>query len=89
MEPAKVYSIRYTESAAGFLRESDARLRVRISTKIAALAQNPFPPGNRKLKGAEHAFRIRIGDYRVVYDVLEDVVVVLVLRIGHRKDVYR
>jgi mRNA interferase RelE/StbE len=89
MEAAKFYSIRYTESAAQFLRESDARLRVRISTKIATLARNPFPPGNRKLKGAERAFRIRIGDYRVVYDVLEDVVVVLVLRIGHRKDVYR
>ena len=89
MEPAKLYSIRYTQSAAQFLRESDARLRVRISTKIAALAQNPFPHGNKKLKGAEHAFRIRIGDYRVVYDVLEDAIVVLVLRIGHRKDVYR
>jgi mRNA interferase RelE/StbE len=41
------------------------------------------------MAGEEHAYRIRIGDYRVVYDVLEDVIVVLVLRIGHRKDVYR
>ena len=89
MEAGKLYSIQYTESAARFLRELDSRIRIRISTRIAALAQNPFPPGNRKLKGAERAFRIRIGDYRVVYDVLEDVVVVLVLRIGHRKDVYR
>jgi len=41
------------------------------------------------MTGEEHAYRIRIGDYRVVYDVLEDVIVVLILRIGHRKDVYR
>jgi len=85
----KLYSIRYTESAAHFLKELDPRTRGRISAKISALATDPFPPGNRKIRGEERARRIRIGDYRVVYDVLEELIVVLVLRIGHRKDVYR
>ena len=64
-------------------------MRVRISRAIDSLADNPVPPGARKLKGEERSYRIRVGDYRVVYDVLEEVVLVMILRIGHRKDVYR
>ena len=48
-----------------------------------------MPPNSRKLKGEEHAYRIRVGDYRIIYDVLQEVLVILVLRVGHRKDVYR
>lgn len=83
------YSIRFVESAARSLKKLPAGPRVRIAARIEALADNPYPPGTRKMAGEERAYRIRIGDYRVVYDVLEDAIVVLVLRIGHRKDVYR
>ena len=86
---AKRYAIRYTTSAARALKKLPLPLRFRITRAVETLADNPFPPAVRKLKGEEHAYRIRIGDYRVVYDVVEDVLVVLVLRIGHRKDVYR
>jgi mRNA interferase RelE/StbE len=86
---ARHYSIRFVESAARSLKKLPVRPRLRIAARIEALADNPYPPGTRKMAGEEHAYRIRIGDYRVVYDVLEDVIVVLVLRIGHRKDVYR
>ena len=85
----KRYTIRFGTSAARALQRLDVSLRVRISRAIDALADNPFPPSARKLRGEERSYRIRIGDYRVVYDVLEEVVVVLILRIGHRKDVYR
>lgn len=85
----KRYSIRFAESAARSLKKLPASPRVRIAARIEALADNPYPPGTRKMAGEEHAYRICIGDYRVVYDVLEDAIVVLVLRIGHRKDVYR
>ncbi|MFI5116312.1 MAG: type II toxin-antitoxin system RelE/ParE family toxin [Terriglobales bacterium] len=81
--------MRFVESAARSLKKLPAGPRLRIGARIEALADNPHPPGTRKMTGEEHAYRIRIGDYRVVYDVLEDVIVVLVLRIGHRKDVYR
>jgi mRNA interferase RelE/StbE len=83
------YSIRLAESASRSLNNLPARLQVRIAAKIESLAANPFPPGVRKIAGEEHAYRIRVGDYRVVYDVPEKEIVVLVLRIGHRKDVYR
>ena len=83
------YSIRFVESAARSLKKLPSNMQVRIAAKIEALADDPYPPGARKMRGDEHAYRIRIGDYRVVYDVLEDVIVVLVLRIGHRREVYR
>jgi mRNA interferase RelE/StbE len=86
---ARHYSVRYAESAARSLKKLPRGPQVRIAARIEGLAENPHPPGTRKMTGEAHAYRIRIGDYRVVYDVLEDAIVVLVLRIGHRKDVYR
>jgi mRNA interferase RelE/StbE len=83
------YSIQYVESAARSLKALPAAVQIRITAKIEALASNPSPSGARKLRGEELARRIRVGDYRVVHEVLEDAIVVLVLRIGHRKDVYR
>ena len=86
---ARRYSIRFVESAARSLKKLPVGPRVRIAARIEALADNPYPPGTRKMAGEEHAYRIRVGDYRVVYDVLDEAIIVLVLRIGHRKDVYR
>lgn len=83
------YSIRYAASAARTVARLPLPLRVRITRAIEALAGNPLPPGSRKLKGEERAYRIRVGDYRIIYDVLRDVLVILVLRVGHRTDVYR
>ncbi len=83
------YNVRIKESAVKSLKDLPSDQQVRIRRKIAALAENPYPPGSRKLKGEEIAYRIRVGDYRVVYEVFEETITVLVLRIGHRKDVYR
>ena len=63
--------------------------RRRISRAIDALALDPRPPGCIKIVGAEDAYRVRVGDYRIVYEVIDRVLVVYVIRIGHRKDVYR
>jgi mRNA interferase RelE/StbE len=86
---AGAYTVQLAESAARALRELPSRQQLRISQKIDALADNPYPPGTRKLKGQELSYRIRVGDYRVVYEVHEEAILVFVLRIGHRKDVYR
>ncbi len=58
-----------------------------IKTAILSLAKNPRPTGCKKLKGRE-GYRIRQGDYRIIYEIFDKVLVVEVLAIGHRKDVY-
>lgn len=60
---------------------------VNIKTAILNLADNPRPPGCKKLKGRT-AFRIRIADYRVIYEIQDDFLLILVIDLGHRKDIY-
>ncbi len=54
-----------------------------------AINLRPTPPGSRKLIGSEHTYRIRVGDYRVIYDVQGSNLVIEIIRVGHRKDVYQ
>jgi len=61
----------------------------RILTAVEQFSQNPRPVGARKLVGSEFSYRVRVGSYRVVYSVFESVFVVEIVRVGHRKDVYR
>ena len=63
--------------------------RKRIAIAIDGLAQTPRPAGCAKLTGSEDGWRIRVGDYRVVYQIADKVLVVYVVRVSHRKDVYR
>lgn len=83
------YSISYAPSAARAIRKLDGQTARRLVTAISELAANPRPPGCIRLKGGSGEFRIRVGDYRVVYDVKDQELVVLVLRLGHRREVYR
>ncbi len=59
-----------------------------IKSAIANLSDNPRPQGYKKLKG-EDAYRIRIGDYRVIYEINDDRIIVTVVSVGHRKDIYK
>ncbi|HDH57210.1 MAG TPA: type II toxin-antitoxin system RelE/ParE family toxin [Bacteroidetes bacterium] len=63
--------------------------RRRIAKAIDALARCPRPSGCVKLAGADDAYRLRIGDYRIVYEIADKVLIVYIIRIGHRKDIYR
>lgn len=63
--------------------------RERIAQRILALADDPRPPGVEKLSGTSEKYRIRQGDFRVLYEVQDDVLVVFIVRIGDRKEVYR
>ena len=83
------YTISYVPSAAKAIRKLDRPTARRLLVAIGALANDPRPPGCIQLKGGDGELRIRIGDYRVVYDVQDDQLVVLVLRVGHRREVYR
>lgn len=65
------------------------KIQVRLKPKIDALADNPRPHGTKKLAGEDDLYRIRIGDYRVIYQVQDLVLLIVVVKIGGRKDVYR
>ena len=69
-------------------RISRQKDRQRIVERITALADNPRPPGSQKLTGNDR-FRLRQGSYRIIYSIEDDVLIVYVVKIGHRKDVYR
>lgn len=83
------YSVELTRTAEKQLRRVAKRDRSRLLDAIEALGTKPRPQGARKLQGYEDIYRIRVGQYRVVYEVIDDRVVVIVLKLGHRKDIYR
>ncbi len=62
--------------------------RGRIIKRIDRLGDDPRPEGSKKLKGADDLYRIRVGDYRVVYGIRDAILTVLVVRVAHRRDVY-
>ncbi|TDS82320.1 type II toxin-antitoxin system RelE family toxin [Nesterenkonia aurantiaca] len=84
-----LYSIAYKPSAAKALRKIHPSDRLRIKEAIEQLAQNPRPHGYVQLSGGAGECRIRVGQYRVVYDIEDAELVILVLRVGHRREVYR
>ena len=83
------YTIEWKTSAEKELRRLGRSVIPRIVATVGGLATDPFPAGCRKLKGSEHTFRIRVGDYRVIYEVLVTRLLVEVMRVRHRKDAYR
>lgn len=85
-----MWSISYTAEAIKAMTRLDHGTASRIRRKLTALAKNPHAPNNnvKKLSGVD-GYRFRVGDWRVVYVLREQVLTVLVLRIGHRGEVYR
>jgi mRNA interferase RelE/StbE len=83
------YRVEFKPSAARALRILPRDVQPRIADKIDSLAGNPFPSGFKKLHGEENIYRVRVGDYRIIYEVQSAMLVILVLKIGHRREVYR
>jgi mRNA interferase RelE/StbE len=83
------YKIEFSNAALKQLKKLPVKVRTRIQTKIDELADNPRPNGVVKLEDSDNGYRIRIGNYRVLYNIFDDVLLVTVVRVGHRKDVYR
>lgn len=82
------YTIEFLKTAAEELAALPKANQRRIAAKIA-LRDNPRPPGVKMLAGGDKLYRLRVGDYRVIYSIDGKKLVVLVIRIGHRKEVYR
>ena len=83
------YRIEFTPAAARQLRKLRPDVRKRVGTKIDALASDPRPPGAEKLEAQDGLLRVRAGDYRIVYTVADDVILVVIVKIGHRADIYK
>ena len=83
------YSIEILRSAQKQLSKINRQDQDRIISSIESLANNPRPDGCRKLSGRPAAWRIRIGSYRVIYELQHEKLIVLVVKIGHRREIYR
>ena len=83
------YQIKYWARAKKSLSRIPNLDRQRIARGIDDLSRDPRPMGCEKMKGMEDTYRIRVGDYRVVYEIVDQVLIVYVVRVDHRKDVYR
>ncbi len=83
------YRIEFKRSAAKALKKIPKSDQRRIRDRIDSLSENLPDSATTKLKGDNPFYRIRVGDYRIIYEVHEDILVILVLKIGHRKKVYR
>ena len=83
------YRIEVSATAEKQIRKLTARDQVRVLRAIQHLGFDPHPLGCRKLQGYDDVFRIRVGSYRVIYSVESGRLIVIILKVGHRRDVYR
>ena len=83
------YEIKWKHSAEKDLRGIDRQFISQIIEAVGSLSENPFPSQSRRLKGAESSYRIRIGDYRIIYQVDSKKKLIIIYHVRHRKDVYR
>jgi len=83
-----MYSIVIEQKARKTLKKLPHKIRSRITQSIAGLKTNPRPFGYKKLKNNDY-YRIRIGDYRIIYSIKEHEIKIFIIYIGHRKDIYR
>ncbi len=80
------YEVRFDPAAARALAKLDRQIRLRVAGVIEALAHDPRPPAATQLRGDTSLRRVRTGDYRIVYTIQDRALVVLVVKIGHRRE---
>lgn len=83
------YSLEYTPAASRQLAKLDKTTQARLKPKIKTLSENPRQHGAIKLQGFDNMYRIRIGDYRIIYEIHDNILLVLIVEVGHRGSVYR
>lgn len=83
------YQVRLAPAAVRQLRKLDAPGRRRVQAAIDLLAEEPRPPGARQLVGGAGEWRVRTGDFCIIYDIRDEELLVLVVKVGHRRDVYQ
>lgn len=83
------YHIEFLAAAKKNLKKLEAPIQKRLIKDIEKLSINPRPSGTKKLSGEDNTYRIRVGDYRILYHIQDHILYILILKIGHRKDVYQ
>lgn len=83
------YKLDVTPAAIRDLKRLPRNVQTDIRSAIDELAKNPRPQGYEKMEGSDDVYRIRCGDYRIIYQILDDVLTVIVVRARHRRDVYK
>jgi len=87
--PDRRYQVEFTRPAAKEVAALSRDVQERIILRVTALSENPRPHGVQKLEGQTDLYRIRVGSYRVIYAIVDERLIVTVVRIADRKDVYR
>ena len=83
------YTIQFKPAASRQLAKLPREAQKRIAARIQRLGDDPYPPGCKKMIGEPSMWRLRVSDYRVIYQVRSGILLVLVVNIGHRREVYR
>ena len=83
------YTVSFNAHAGRAFRKLPKNIQERLKPAIDGLEDNPHPFGSEKLSGPEDTYRIRVGDYRILYELHDKILVVLVVEVGHRREVYR
>ena len=83
------YRVRFESGVEKQIRKLDPQNQRRILLSIGLLADNPIPPKAVQLVGEAELWRVRVGDFRIVYTVQKEELIVLVVRVGHRREVYK
>lgn len=84
-----MYSIDFTNAARRQLKKIPHQDRTTILDAIETLASNPRPPASKNLVGIKNSYRLRVGNYRVLYEVIDNQLLITVFRTGHRREVYK
>jgi mRNA interferase RelE/StbE len=84
-----MYRIHFAGRAERAFRKLSPDVQRRLDPAILALADDPRPPGCLKLSGPDSLWRIRVGDYRIVYQIQDQMLLILVVNVGHRREIYR
>jgi len=84
-----MYEIRLTKRVERQLAKLVPEVQVRLQIAIDALYENPRPDGVKKLKGKDNQYRIRVGDYRIIYTIEDQKLLIVVVQLGARSDVYK
>ncbi len=83
------YTVEVAPAADRQIRKLDRETQRRVLTSLEKLGQEPRPQGSVKLQAVEDLYRVRVGDYRIIYEIFDRHLLVLVLKVGHRSEVYK